>query len=171
MANTNAIANVLSKTINGLTDTLVKNVTSLVTQCANQYGGNEIPAKDLTAICNQVSEAQGWEGRTATSRKSEIKAMLVAYPWLESGVAKYVKQTGSIGYTKTVQLARKLMLFESVGDAVTDVIEGSKPASVTPVKAFGRALGMLKNVSGVPSKYVAFRKELATLCAKHGIKY
>ena len=172
----NAISTIsaaMSSAIGAIRNTLREQVTSLVTSCQNEFGGDYMPDKIAKAISERVAKDQGWKGRTSTVRKSEVRAILGAYPFLIEGLAALEKATGNTGWHSMVKLARQLPLHNTAKQAVLACIAKSEGSGTTmPVaKQFGRALGMLKNVQTHAAKYTAFRRDLAVLCNKHGINY
>jgi len=168
----NTIASAMSSAISAVRNTLREQVTSLVTSCENEFGGDYMPDKIAKAISERVALDQGWQGKTSTVRKSEVRAILGAYPFLVEGIAAFEKQTGNVGWHSMVKLARQLPLHNSTKAAVLACISKSGSGNTMPAdKQFGRALGMLKNITTRSAKLMAFRRDLAKLCTKHGISY
>ena len=165
------ISSAVTSAIGAIKNTLREQVTSLVTACNNEFGGDYMPDKIAKAISESVATELGWKGKTATVRKSEVRSVLGAYPFLVEGMKEYERATGNIGWHSMVKLARQLPLHNTTKAAVNACIKKVEGAKLSTSKQFGRALGMLKNIKTRAPKQIAFRKELAKLCAKHGIAY
>lgn len=142
----------------------------------NTFGG-EATNDDMTAI------AKGIEGDDAPApRISEWKAFVKAVPFgLDDGIRTYVadKSAPTLTRVRLFGLARALNKagdYTRVKETVAAYIEAqnaapSKGAGVTPMAKFENALSTIKNVQTQSRKVIEFRKELAALCEKHGVKY
>lgn len=166
------VARAMTDTIKAVKDTLQAKVTSLVTEARKVYGGNEIPTADLNAIADKVATECGWKGSVVKVRKSEVRALVAAYPNLRVASDKYVKATGNIGYHNLVGLARKLK--DSTPHQAVQAMLNREPKgkSQSPIVAINSAAKKLSKVKArAGSKPRQFIDEFAKLCAKYDIAF
>lgn len=131
--------------------------------------------EDMTDV--QAAELAGevvadYPKGSATVRKSEWKAFFMA---AHHGLADAIEYAGEnvegFNRIQLFKLCRILPTVRGFKKAVAQLTAKSNTPDKTPAQKFGMGLGIIKNVQTRSAKFIAFRKELAALCAKHGIKY
>lgn len=148
--------------------TVVECAKDLATEVWNTYG-DDMPADDLADISKQL-------GGTVPARVSEWKAFMQAVPFgLAEAVSHYPK-VGTLTRVKMFALARALIK-EADYSKYKTVAASVEKSSTASRKGAGRkatigmGLGIIKNAETRKRNEIAFRKDLAALCKKHGIKY
>lgn len=103
-------------------------------------------------------------------RKSEWKQFYMAAHHGMADALEYIEaQDITFSRVKLFQLARVLPTVRGFKKAVEQVI--NPPKGKGRKATIGMGLGIIKNLETRAKNIIAFRKELAALCAKHGIKY
>jgi hypothetical protein len=168
--------------ITGLTtavaNTFVEAAADIAGACHDAFGGStDIPAAEIVAIQNMVAENAPWKGSSSEgARRSEVKSIVLAYPYLETASKVFKREHGELRREHFVKLARMCPEYVSPTDAALDTVsffekKGKGGASGTRVATIGMGLGIIKNTQTRKRNEIAFRKELAALCKKHGITY
>lgn len=168
--------------ITGLTtavaNTFVEAAHDIAEACQDAFGGSiDIPAAEMVAIQNMVTESATWKGTSAeAARRSEIKSIVRAYPYLETASKVFKREHGELRREHFVKLARMCPEYVSPTDAALDCVsffedKGKAKKGGGRVATIGMGLGIIKNTQTRVRKEIAFRKELAALCEKHGITY
>lgn len=138
----------------------------------------DIPKLELDTIVSDVREASPWKGSSAeAARESEVRAIVKAYPFLGSACGVFKREYGELRREHVVKVARLCPQSETAQDAGLLAVEfyearDKKTGSKGGHKAtIGMGLGIIKNAQTRKRNEIAFRKELAALCKKHGISY
>ena len=127
-------------------------------------------------ITNEVAADMAKEIDSVPARVSEWKAFFMAVPLgLPEAIKEYPKH-GTMTRIKMFALARACLKradYSQFKLAVKDVeSSASKKSKGAGRKAtIGMGLGIIKNAETRKRNEIAFRKELAALCKKHGISY
>lgn len=161
---------------NAVSQTMQQQVIALVDACTAEYAGDDVPKADVLAIQDAVASDSKWKGSSSEGvRRSEIKACLTAYPYyFGEACTAFRKDFGELRRNHMLAVARELPKHEEWRDAVTTVVKRmrEKAKKVTSRKpTIGMGLGIIKNLQTRSRKIIAFRKELAVLCAKYDISY
>jgi len=159
-------------------DTMVQVASDIANACTVAFGGLD-PAKDvIKAIVNTVAETASWNGTSSeAARRSEIKAVIVAYPYIASAAKTFKRECGELRREQFIKLARMCPQYETPTDAALDCVgffedRANKKGSGAGRKGtIGMGLGIIKNVQTRAANVIAFRKALVLLCKKHGITY
>lgn len=103
-------------------------------------------------------------------RKSEWKQFYMAAHHGMSDALEYIEaQDITFSRVKLFQLARVLPTVRGFKKAVEQVV--NPPKGKGRKANIGMGLGIIKNLETRDKKIIAFRRDLAKLCEKHGIKY
>ena len=151
-------------------------VMSLVDECYLTFEGADIEKAQQDDILSRIESDASWKGSSsADARKSEWRSCLIAYPYYFADACKqFKKDFGELRRGHMLKLAREVVKTENFRDAVTTVVKffsKKKPPVAGRVASIGMGIGIIKNVQTRARKVIAFRKELAALCAKYDIAY
>ena len=156
--------------------TIQNTVKDLVASCYATFDGEDITKEQVLAIQDAATIDAPWKGTSSEgARRSELKALLVAYPYyLGEACGMLRRDFGELRRMHVLMLARELIKVADWKDAVTTVVKKlqSKKAPGSGRKAtIGMGLGIIKNFQSRARNAIAFRKELALFCEKHNIAY
>lgn len=172
------VASAISGIESRVADTMVQVAADIASTCREVFGGLE-PAKDvLAAIVNTVAETASWSGtKSEDARKSELRAVIKAYPDIGVAAKCFRKEYGELRREHFIKLARMLPGQETPQLAAWNCAAwfedraDNKGSGGGKAATLGMGLGIIKNVQSKARNVIAFRKELAILCTKHGITY
>lgn len=163
------------KTIGAKGRKFYTSVANTVTELAIDIGqdiwdtfGENLTADDAQSIGDAIGGDTG-------PRVSEWKAFAAAVPFgMVEGLRAYPK--GELTRVHMFGLARAIKKagdYTRVKATVTEFIKSrdNKKASGGRKATIGMGLGIIKNLETRARNVIAFRKELAALCKKHGIAY
>lgn len=139
-------------------------------------------------VCNAVTDTF-FEIDMATAME-EAKAITADYPkasrgprtteWKDfvyaaanhnlAGAIRKAKKSNNVTRVALFALAKKLRSADNADAAIKATFAKKAPGKGRKA-TIGMGLGIIKNVETRSRKEIAFRKELAELCKKHGIKY
>lgn len=128
--------------------------------------------EDMTDI--QAAELAGevvadYPKGSATVRKSEWKAFFMA---AHHGLADAIEYAGdNVEGFNRVQLFKLCRILPTVRGFKKAVATLTQKSGTKRKATIGMGLGIIKNLQTRKRNIIAFRKELAALCAKHGIEY
>ncbi len=149
--------------------TVVESALAVAEEIWNTFG-DECTTENAEAI------AKGIAGDNApAARKSEWKAFATSVQFGMAEALRYYPKTGdTLTRVKMFALAREIIK-AGWGDYKAVVDTFVKNLDKKPSKGAGRTLAsIVKSLFTVQTRKrneIAFRKELAALCAKHGIQY
>lgn len=158
-------------------DTMVQVAADIASTCKEVFGGLD-PAKDVVkAIVTAVAETASWNGTSSeAARRSEIKAVIVAYPYIQTAAKVFKAEMGELRREHFIKLARMCPQYETPTDAALDCVtffedRANKKGGTGRKGTIGMGIGIIKAVQTRKANEIAFRKGLATLCAKHNIAW
>lgn len=159
-------------------DTMVQVAADIANACQAAFGGLDAEKDDIKAIQNAVTETASWNGTSsADARRSEIKSVIRAYPYIATAAKVFKAEFGELRREHFIKLCRMAPLYETPTDAALDCVgffedrNDRKGGSAGRKATIGMGLGIVKNAQTRKRNEIAFRKALATLCAKHGINW
>lgn len=183
MATKTAIKKVVSAITSvgaNLTSTFVEWVAGIADTCTDTYGGDVVPKADMTAILDGVEEISPWKGTTSAKvRRSEVQALVNSYPILSQACDQFRRQHGELRREHVLKIARLAPKAKNAKDCAAQAITFFKARANGPsgrVATLGMGLGIIKRAGDPPkgltkTKFNAFRRDLAALCAEYGITY
>lgn len=168
-----------------VSNTFAEQAQTITRTCRDVWGkvNWDLPADDVQTIVNAVTHESAWKGTSSEkARKSEIAAIVKAYPFLGTAAKIFRTTYGELRREHLVKIARLCPESETALDAGLLAVEyfeardqkrgkpGSRPATI------GMGLGIIKNTDTVPkgltkAKLNAFRRDLKALCDQYGITY
>lgn len=166
----------VSGAITGLTsavsNTFVESAHNIAAACNYAFGGSlDIDVADLTVIQDNVENDSAWKGSSsAGARRSEVKAIVLAYTGLETAAKVFKREFGELRREHFVKLAREIPQCETPTDAALICVEffetrGSK-ASKSQTPAQKLSAGMTQAINNADG---ALKRALYNLCKKHNI--
>ena len=146
-------------------DTLLNNALAVANAVTGEWEDmTEVQASELAA--DVVAD---YPKGSAKVRKSEWKAFFMA---AHHGLADAIEYAGeNVEGFNRVQLFKLARIVPTVRGFKKAVSQLTAKTSTKRKVTIGMGLGIIKNLDTRARNIIAFRKELATLCAKHGIKY
>ena len=170
------IARVVTQGERAASTTMQTLVMSLVDACYATFDGADIEKAQQDDILTRIENDASWKGTSsAGARQSEWRSCLIAYPYYLAEACKQFRiDFGELRRSHMLKLAREVVKHENWRDAVTTVVKSfnkKKTPGAGRAGTIGMGIGIIKNVQTRVRKEIAFRKELATLCAKYGIAY
>lgn len=145
--------------------TVVESALDVANAFWNEFGAD--------ASKDDVSELAVGIGGKVPARVSEWRAFFNAVPFgLVEALNDY--PAGQLTRIKLFNLARNCIKtgdYAKYKSAIKATETPKEKAEKTPAQKLGMAIGIIKNVDTKSAKVIAFRQELAKLCAKHGIAY
>jgi hypothetical protein len=171
----NAIAGIAVK----VSDTFVESAHDIAHAAREAWGGSlDLDAAEVTTVVTQVTEQSTWKGTSSEkARQSEVRSIISAYTGIEKAAREFRKDYGELRREHFIKLAREIPKCETPVDAaliVSDYYQkrdSNKKGGATKKASIGMGLGIIKNAQTRKRNEIAFRKELAVLCAKHNISY
>lgn len=133
----NAISNALSTV--GTTGSLMLDIAST----ANKHFKDGVSKEDQDAITQSVSAAQGWKGKTAVSRTSEVRVILRACAKLPQYLKALREKMDSVTWHDAMKLARRINAGDKVSAAVAFVKDNKNAGSDSKPNPKGRALSAI----------------------------
>ena len=148
---------------------------SCVTIAKQHYKGKAMPAADIGATLEILTESQKWRGRSATMRQSEFRAVLKNYSTLPEAMTQYRTKAGHCSWHEGIGLARLLNGGKTASQAASAYhanrkSKGTDPAKLSASDAKGAAAKLLKRVLKMVKLPKDFRDSLKELCAENTIK-
>jgi hypothetical protein len=166
----NAITGMESK----VADTMVQVAHDIASACQSVFKGLTPEAADIKAIQDQVADSATWKGSSSEgARRSEIKSIVVAYPYLETACKVFKREFGELRREHFVKLARMAPQYETPTDAALDTVAffeergASTGNAATPKQKL--AAGLSQAIANV-GENAALKRALYNLCKKHSIK-
>lgn len=168
----------VSGAITGLTsavsNTFVESAHNIAAACNNAFGGSlDIDVADLTTIQDNVEADAQWKGSSsAGARRSEIKAIVLAYTGLETAAKVFKREFGELRREHFVKLAREIPQCETATDAALIAVEFFETRSTSAGKSATPAMkltaGMTQAINNTGDN-AALKRALYNLCKKHSI--
>lgn len=166
---------------NAVSDTFANQAHEITNACQQVFGREnwDIDKADITTVVNTVEESAPWKGTSsAAARRSEVTAIIKGYPHLAKACGDFKRMFGELRREHLVKIARIAPTSASAADTAGLAVEffenrekergkggGAKPKTIAELVS-----GIFK-VQTRSKKQIAFRKDLANLCKKHGIAY
>lgn len=155
------------------------NQRSLVTQVCEitkDVFGTQIPdVKQQKEIAEGVAEEKGWQGRSADSRKSEVRAVLRSHDVLDEMCGAIIddkRNDGSFTWHNAIKAARIVNRLRKAGTyskkAVVAAYYESKPAPAPQDQALSK-LRAFVNVSTRAKHFKAMQDMVSKYAAENGI--
>lgn len=145
--------------------TVVESALDVANAFWNEYGAD--------ASKDDVSELAVGIGGKVPARVSEWRSFFNAVPFgLIEALNDY--PAGNLTRVKLFNLARNCIKTGDYAKYKSAIKATEKPAAKeakTPDQKLGMAIGIIKNLDTRKKSLIEFRKELAKLCAKHGVSY
>ncbi len=93
-----------------VSNTFVESAGVIASTCHAAFGGSlDIADADIKAIQDGVADNASWKGSSSEgARRSEVKAIVQAYPWLESACKTFKAQYGELRREHFVKIAREI---------------------------------------------------------------
>ena len=162
--------------ITGLTsavsNTFVESAHDIAEACQQAFGGSiEFEADDILSIQNSVEEQSAWKGSSsAGARRSEVKSIVGAYPWIEPAARAFKREYGELRREHFVKLARMCPEYETPTDAALDCVsffeERGENNGGTKTPAEKLASGFTMAINNAPSD---LKQSLYRLARKHNV--
>lgn len=140
--------------------------------------GDECSREDAQVVALAIASDASWKGTTSeAARTSEWKAFTFAVQYrIDEAIAYYKKTHPNFSRVVLFAIARELPNnidgFKAAADAVAARLNSKKESKgVGRVASLGMGLGIIAKLQTRNKKVIAFRKELAKLCAKHGFPF
>ena len=128
---------------------------------------------DIDAITAGVARSRDWGRDTLKSRKTEIKAVLMAPKRLGGTIKKFSAHTGYCGWQNVVALARKLAAGKTPDESVRDVAAKKSSKKIDSREGAQKWVAMkLKSIlSADAMEYTpkGFRKALIAFAVEHSL--
>lgn len=175
MATKSALKKV-AQAITGLTsavsNTFVESAHDIANACQAAFDGSiEFEADDILAIQDGVEEQSAWKGSSsAGARRSEVKSIVGAYPWIEPAARAFKREYGELRREHFVKLARMCPQYETPTDAALDCVtffedRGSSGAGTrTPAEKL--SAGFTMAINNAPAE---LKQSLYRLARKHNV--
>ena len=144
-------------------------ITQCVTSLKSVYRGAEVPTHEEQFIANQVARIRKWSDKSAVARKSEVRKIVRNYLKLDEAVDMYRKKSDTFTWHECMKLLTQLNKDQTTRQAVNACLTTAAPTKVPAPKQIANLLTRISNVETRSAKIIAFRKDLAKLCEKHGI--
>ena len=175
------IAGVVSGLGNAISNTFAQQAHEITKACQDVWGREnwDIDKADVTTVVNTVEENAPWKGTSsAAARRSEVTAIIKGYPHLAKACDTFKREFGELRREHLVKIARIAPTSASAVDTAMLAVEffetrdkeRGKGASAKP-KTISELVSGIFKVATRKRKEIAFRKELAALCQKHGVSY
>jgi hypothetical protein len=168
------VATAITGLTSAVSNTFVESAGIIAAACHDAFGGSlDIDAADITRIQDNVSDNASWKGTSSEgARRSEVKAIVLAYTGLETAAKTFRREFGELRREHFVKLAREIPQCETPTDAGLLVAEffetrGSN-ASKSQTPAQKLAAGMTQAINNVGDNG-ALKRALYNLCKKHSI--
>lgn len=156
-------------------DTMVQVAHDIANACQSVFKGLTPEAADIKAIQDQVADSATWSGSSSEgARRSEIKSIVLAYPYIETAAKVFKREFGELRREHFVKLARMAPQYETPTDAALDTVaffeergasKGGK--SATPAQKLAAAMSQAIANTG---DNAGLKRALYNLCKKHSIK-
>ena len=166
----------VSNSITGLTtavsNTFVESASTIAAACSQAFGGSlDIATEDLTVIQDNVENDSTWKGSSsAGARRSEIKAIVLAYTGIETAAKTFKREYGELRREHFVKLAREIPQCETATDAALITCEFFEARGAKSGKSQTRdqklASGMTMAINNADA---GLKRSLYNLCKKHNI--
>jgi hypothetical protein len=166
------VSNAITGLTSAVSNTFVESAGTIAAACHDAFGGSlDIDKADITAIQDHVAENSAWKGSSSEgARRSEIKAIVLAYPGLETACKAFKREFGELRREHFVKIAREIPIYETASGAASVAVEffetrgASKGKSQTPAQKLAAGMTMAINNSDP-----ALKRALYNLCKKHSI--
>ena len=169
-----AIASAISKGLKevGGTGSLLH---SCVTIARQHYKGKPMPKHDIDATLDDLATTQAWKGRTADIRKSEYRAVLLAYATLPEAMKAFSAKAGRCSWHDGIALSRLLRTKKPAAAAAAHANRGkaaktAKPGDLARGDAKAAIAKFAKRVLKMTKVEREFRDALKELCGEFSIK-
>lgn len=166
------VSNAITGLTNAVSNTFVESAGNIAAACNDAFNGSlDIEADDLKAIQDNVSDASAWKGTSSEgARRSEVKAIVLAYTGLETAAKVFKREFGELRREHFVKIAREIPQCETATDAgliAADFFQSRKPGkSATPAEKLTAGMTQAINNTG---DNAALKRALYNLCKKHSI--
>lgn len=175
------VASTITGLGNAVSNTFASQAHEITSACQQVFGREnwDIDKADITTVVNTVEESAPWKGTSsAAARRSEVTAIIKGYPHLAKACDAFKREFGELRREHLVKIARIAPTSASPADTAGLAVEffetrdkqrgkgaGAKPKTITEL------VSGIFQVATRKQKEIKFRKELASLCQKHGITY
>jgi hypothetical protein len=168
------VASAITGMSTAVSNTFVESASNIAAACHDAFGGSlEIEAGDIIAIQDNVTEGASWKGSSSEgARRSEIKAIVLAYTGIETAAKVFKREHGELRREHFVKLAREIPQCETPTDAAIIAAQffetrGSKGGKGM-TQAQKLAGGLTQAINNVGDNAV-LKRALYNLCKKHSI--
>ena len=155
-------------------DTMVQVAHDIANACQSVFKGLTPEAGDIKAIQDQVADSATWSGTSSEgARRSEIKSIVTAYPYIETAAKVFKREYGELRREHFVKLCRMAPQYETPTDAALDTVAffedrgAMKGKSAPPAQKLAQGMTQAINNTGTND---ALKRALYNLCKKHDIK-
>lgn len=169
------VSNAITGLTNAVSNTFVESAASIAAACHDAFGGSlDIEAGDITAIQDYVADNAAWKGTGSEgARRSEIKAVVLAYTGLETACKVFKREFGELRREHFVKLAREIPQCETATDAALIAVEfyetrGSNKASGGKTQSEKLVAGLKQALNN--TKGSKMHDALAIFCEQFKIK-
>ena len=168
------VSNAITGLTSAVSNTFVESASNIAAACHDAFGGSlDIDAADITRVQDNVADNASWKGTSSEgARRSEIKAIMLAYTGLETATKTFRREFGELRREHFVKIAREIPQCETATDAGMIAAEffetrGSKSKKgLTAAQKLGAGMTQAINNTG---DNAALKRALYNLCKKHSI--
>jgi hypothetical protein len=174
------VANAITGLSAAVSNTFAEQAHAISSTCRDAFGSVnwDIDKQELAHVVDAVTDASPWAGTASESaRRSEVTTVVKSYPFLGKACDVFKKEFGELRREHLVKIARICPTAETAMDAgmlaveFFETREKNKGGATGKTATIGMGIGFIKNAQTRKRNEIAFRKELAALCKKHGINY
>ena len=139
------------------------------------YRGGSIPKADSDYIVAEVARANGWNGKSLNSRKSELVSVMSAYTVLPEALSIVKgKDNKPVSFTNAVVIARYIKQGATAKAAAAafkkPAVKKPKLSDMTLVEARTSSAAAVKRILQMTKLPAKFRNDLRTLCEENKIE-
>ena len=169
------VAKVIADVNRTMSDTFCEQAKKITRVCSDVFGRAQwlLPREDIDAVIDAAAEESSWRGTSSeAARRSEIAAVIRAYPYLGAACKHYQRETGELRREHMLKIARLCPQCETAQDAAllaVDFFAGKKSSRkklALPGDKIVRGLTMAIKACDDDAVVQAIYR----LCETHGIK-